>query len=576
MRTASTFRQMAAAGLIAGLLGSAAGVHLVRPARADALPAGQDAAAVSGLPAAIQAALGPAVPADGVARSDVEAMAQVYAARGWQPIWSGQDSADERGRLVDARLAAADADGLRPADYGVEQVRKLEGKGDGEAAARRELLRSAGLLRYARDLHSGRLHSTENGFDISLDTLPFDPGAMLAAAASVPDLGALLDALAPQSPAYARLKTLLASLTVHAPTHWTNVPDVGKLEPGAASPAIPALRRRLKEAGDFKGDLASPLYDAPLVEAVKRFQARHGLHDDGIIGTMTYAAFNDMPVDRRRQVEVNMERLRHLDPDESAEYFFVNVPDYRLQLLEPGDRPGETRVAYEQHVVVGTEKDQTPSFSAVMSYIELNPNWHVPKSIAVREMLPKIRMDPGYLERNSYLLLSGGEPVNPWLINWNGITAQNFPFRIRQTPGDQNALGQMKFMFPNRYNVYIHDTPSKALFNRSRRSFSHGCIRLMKPMELADLLLGRQGWDETRVRGVLDAGKTRVVTLKDAIPVHIAYMTAWVDDKGRAQFRDDIYHLDGGLADRLDAARPPLLELPAAAREAHTQAQSPT
>ncbi|SNB61688.1 Murein L,D-transpeptidase YcbB/YkuD [Arboricoccus pini] len=529
-----------------------------------------------GLAAGLQASLQPLVAVDAPAHNDMQSMAMVYAARDWQPIWTGSADALARGQLVVERLAAADREGLDPEDYGVSQIAALAAKADMASLVERETLISAALIRYARDVHTGRLRSTMNGFDIPLSTLPFEAGGFLTAASTVPDLASLLDALPPALPAYARLRTLLASLSAKSGEHWTPVPNVGKVAPGAVSAMIPALRQRLTQSGDFKGELAGSTYDPPLVEAMKHFQARHGLNNDGVIGAQTYAALGDGTGSRLREIKVNMERLRHFDPDPSGPYFVVNIPDYRLQLITPDEATGKPVVAYEQHVVVGTAKDQTPTFSADMSYIEFNPNWHVPKSIAIKEMLPKIRADPGYLERNSYLLLSGGQPVNPWLVDWSQVNAQNFPYRVRQTPGGQNALGQMKFMFPNSYNVYIHDTPSKALFARQRRSFSHGCIRLMKPMELADLLLQPQGWSDAMIHSVLDAGRTRVVTLKQAIPVHIIYLTAWVDENGKPQFREDLYDRDEVLATRLEARRGRLLELPGAPTEAHAQQQSPT
>jgi murein L,D-transpeptidase YcbB/YkuD len=321
-------------------------------------------------------------------------------------------------------------------------------------------------------------------------------------------------------------------------------------------PRVAQLRARLGASNDPEevrlaaaASGAPELYDEDLKAAVLRFQERHGLARDGRVGPKTLAALN-VPLERRiRQMVLNLERRRWMPDDRGQRYVFVNLADFELKVVD------EPKTVLDTRVVVGAPYHRTPVFSAEMTYVEINPYWNVPPSIARNELLPKIKADPGYLAANGFQLLSdwsdGAAALDPWSIDWSGVTPATFTYRLRQEPGDGNALGRIKFMFPNSFNVYLHDTPARALFDQAERSFSHGCIRVYQPEFFAAVVLARDGWSLDRIYQAIKSGERIIVTLKQPLPVHIAYLTAWVNKDGTVNFRNDVYGRDAILADAL-------------------------
>jgi L,D-transpeptidase YcbB len=305
------------------------------------------------------------------------------------------------------------------------------------------------------------------------------------------------------------------------------------------------MRKRLLASGEFK-EIENTvddfnLFDDALDIAVKKFQARHGLAIDGIVGPVTRAALNVSAELRRQQILLNLERWRWLPHKWDNNHVTVNTAAFSLSAHNGNEN-------LSMRVIVGKEYQETPVFSERMSYIEVNPYWNVPRSIAVKELLPKIKSNPAYLTRHNYQLLSRQGAVNPWHVDWQSMNSKNFPYRIRQSPGAKNALGHIKFMFPNQFNVYMHDTPDRHLFKRARRDFSHGCIRVEKPIELALLILQDDpSWTRERLEALISAGKRRVINVRSDWMVHILYWTAWVDDYGQLQFCPDLYGRDAVL-----------------------------
>jgi murein L,D-transpeptidase YcbB/YkuD len=332
---------------------------------------------------------------------------------------------------------------------------------------------------------------------------------------------------------------------------WTTIPDGPVLKPGMVDARVALLRERLARTGDLspkaRGD--GEVFNDELVVAVKRFQRRHGLDVDGVAGPATLSALN-VPVSRRiRQIVVNLERWRWL-PQALGEYHvIVNIADFHLDCVEKGD------TVHAGRVIVGRDYRRTPVFSDELSYIVFNPNWEVPNLIAVEDILPIVRKDPSYLERMGFDVLRGWgadeKRYDAASIDWKAVTKDNFPYRLRQKPGTTNALGRMKLMFPNRFSVYLHDTPARELFGKTERTFSSGCIRVERPIELATWLLsGDAAFDERGIRALLESGETRTVRLPRRVPIHLLYWTSWVDATGTVYFRRDIYGRDA----RLDAA----------------------
>ena len=301
-------------------------------------------------------------------------------------------------------------------------------------------------------------------------------------------------------------------------------------------------KRYLLLTGDLKINDNSDLFTDSLALAVKRFQQRMGLATTGKIDHATITEFNK-PIDFRiKQMMVNMERLRWIPLELENDYLLVNIPEFRLHIFENG------KLAWATNVVVGKNVHQTSIFRGNLSQIVLNPYWGVPMSIARNEILPKLKRNPAYLKNNNIEVFSGNTPINPYSINWQNY-GKNLPYTFRQKPGNNNALGKIKFLFPNNYHIYLHDTPSKSLFAESKRAFSLGCIRVENPKKLALYLLRTNtNWSAEKVDNILATNTETTIRISPTVPVYIAYFTAWVDSNGQLNFRNDLYNLDNKLA----------------------------
>ena len=328
---------------------------------------------------------------------------------------------------------------------------------------------------------------------------------------------------------------------------WSAVPAGLKIKPGQQNPAVPAIARRLAVTGDFTGTVndQDTTYGPELQEAVKRFQRRHGLEPDGTVGAAAVAQMN-VPVEERvRQLSLSLERWRWLPRDLGDRHILVNVPEYGLEVWE------DKKIALQMRVVVGKKDTPTPIFNDEMTHIVFSPYWNVPPDIVRNETLPSVMRDSAFLARsNMEVLDKGGNVVDPSTIDLENAAA----YRFRQRPGSSNSLGLVKFMFPNAYNVYLHDTPADSLFARATRSFSHGCVRVEQPEELARYVLGDQPeWTPERIGEAMRAGVEKHVKLAKAIPVYLGYWTARVSADGLVQFRDDLYGVDARQATMLTA-----------------------
>jgi L,D-transpeptidase YcbB len=457
-------------------------------------------------------------------------------------------------------LRRADEHGLDPEDYALSRLDLLGaqiGKAplDDAAVARLadfDLLMTAAFFRYASDLSTGRVHPDEIRNDWHTNPPELDPLTKLGEALKSDKLTELLEALPPPHAGYARLREALRELReVEEAGGWPVIPDGGKLGPGSRGTRVTLLRQRLSEPageGDSAGAQPGESFDQALVEAVRRFQERHGIEPDGKVGAITLAELNVSVEQRIRQVELNLERWRWIPRRLGDPHVFVNIPGFALELVRGGVSAWRTRI------VVGKAFTPTPVFSDQIVAVVVNPPWNVPESIALGEYLPELRKDPRAFERRGLRLLDGpGEgarDVDPATVDWRALDKGHFPYQLRQDPGPNNALGRLKFHLTNEFHIYLHDTPTPGLFGQSDRDLSHGCIRVEKPLELAEQLLGESSQD--LLRKDLDQTKERHLSVKPPVPIHILYLTAWVDAGGALRFSPDVYEFDGPQRTALD------------------------
>ena len=490
---------------------------------------------------------------------------QFYERRSYAPAWINGTKPLPRISELIAALQTATDEGLDPQLYNVallEHRRQEASKGlltkkgfEPQEAGALDVWLTYLYMKYASDLADGLSDLAHADPKWQIKPEKFDPAGRLESALRENKVGASLAELMPDNPQYQALRKMLLEFRAQAVKGgWPAVPAQARLKPGQRSPVAATIAHRLATSGDFTGTVPAAnnaVYTSDLQEALKRFQRRHGLADDGIITAAVTAEMN-VPVDQRiRQIELNLERWRWLPRDLGERHIIVNIPEYRLEVWDRGQVPVSMRV------VVGKQDTQTPIFSDEMTHVVFSPYWNVPPNIAQGETLPEIMKDPGFLARaNMEVLDRNGQPIDPSTID----VADPASYRFRQRPGAQNSLGLVKFMFPNQFNVYLHDTPTDSLFARASRSFSHGCVRLENPLALAEYVLrDQQGWTRDKIEEAMHAEEERTVKLKKAIPVYLGYWTARVSSDGVMQFWKDVYGIDSRLtallADRLSRLR---------------------
>jgi murein L,D-transpeptidase YcbB/YkuD len=496
------------------------------------------------------------------------AVTRFYQMRKYEPAWTRDGYPLPAADTLARAIKAAEAEGLQPRDYHQErietslaEIRQTLVRNERPDAARiidLEFLLSDAYLVYAAHLLNGRVNpETLHADEWTIYPSRFNLARHLSTALEGGEVEGSLKSLQPAQPGYGRLKTaLVVNRALAERGGWPVIPGDGRLEKGDKSDRVPVLRSRLKVTGDMpaQADATSDLFDEAVEEAVMRFQQRHGLYDDGIVGTRTLRALN-VPVEKRiRQIELNLERWRWLPQNLGNPYILVNIAGYGLEVVE-----NETPVL-TMKIVVGTAFQKTPVFSGKMTYIEMNPFWNVPHSIATEETLGKIQKNPDFFAKENMKVFTAGqngEEVSPAAIDWSQLSESNFPYRLRQEPGPRNPLGRIKFMFPNKHSVYLHDTSDPQLFKKERRGYSHGCIRIEKPMDMAEFVMrGSKDWSIEKIKAVLKTKETTVANLPKPIPVHILYFTAWGNGDGTVHFLEDIYRRD----ERLEKALQPKIK----------------
>ena len=479
-----------------------------------------------------------------------------YLRRGNKPAWIGNNLdfplADE---LIQS-IRESTREGLTPNIYHLKQLKFLLNAIRQKEAHRRpldpktlidfEILLTDAFLFLGSHLRGGRVNPETIHTKWIVENPEVDMAAVLQLAIKSKNIRAALQKFIPPQNGYAAMrKALLSYRKIHAKGGWPLIPPGISLRLGDREPRVMLLRQRLIRTGDFEAVANSAQYDfdEPLEKAVRRFQRRHGLKADGVVGRKTLAALNVPVKDRIRQIEINMERWRWIPPDLGRHFLLVNIADFKLTVFE------NSQPVMDMRVVVGRNARRTPVFSARLKYLVINPYWNIPSKIAVRDILPKVKTDVGYLRDRKIRVLQdwsqNAPQLDPYSINWFETGRRHFPYKLRQDPGPLNALGRIKFMFPNKFEVYLHDTPAKELFQKTSRDFSSGCIRLERPIDLAAYLLSAHDrWSADNISKTIKSGQRKIVKIEETVYVHLLYWTAWVDKEGRLHFRKDIYDRD--------------------------------
>ncbi|MGC3943513.1 MAG: L,D-transpeptidase family protein [Chryseolinea sp.] len=515
-------------------------------------------------------------------RQEVAAKAaSLYKAKGYQTIWFLDRGPSPLFFTAHEILKDAALHGLDPAAYidsNLEQrIDDLYKNGaDSSTLAQLDLDFTDRFLLFTTHVGEGRVVSVANGkgvwkrspLGIAKDV------EILSAVTTGDDLRTAIQRIQPQNEQYARLQQALAFYRSIERYDNEPVSIPSSLKPGDRSVVIPLLRKRLahlngklspaqepstdslkstvaQESTSNNPALDSLVYDSELAAAVQLFQRRHGLTPDGVIGDRTLRFMNQRIADRVGQIALNMDRLRWMPAINSDRYLLVNIPDYKLTVYEGANR------AFDMRVIVGSSSTPTPIFNDQLNHIVFSPTWTVPTSIIKNEIIPNLRKDSTYYSEKNFVIYKQDVQIDPALENWKDPNINPYQLRVVQNPGTDNSLGSVKFMMPNNMSVYLHDTPSRRLFAKDFRALSHGCIRLHEPAKLAEYLLrDQQGWDATRITKAMSGSSPATILLKKRYPVFLTYQTAWVDDDGLLQFREDIYGHDKVQVKQLQVSRP--------------------
>ena len=490
-----------------------------------------------------------------------------YQQRGFSPAWTGKEGILPQARSLVAEINRADQEGLRPDDYHranivslVKEIDRKQAVGetvDAQIWVDLDLLLTDAFMLYSSHLFAGRV----NPETIHSDWVVVNPTAdltdILGSALNSNQIARALRDLQPLHSGYFGLKQSLAQYrNIAKKDDRPSVLPGINLRKGDTGISVQRLHERLVILGDLEDTEKDPVdfFDEATELGVMGFQKRHGLKSDGMVGPRTLEMLNIPIQQRARQIELNMERWRWIPRDLGDRYILVNIAGFKLSVIENLHRMLEMRV------VVGRPYRRTPVFSAKMTYMVINPYWNIPASLVFKDLLPKIQKNDNYLAQKGIKVFKdwskGAPEIDPETVDWKKIERQNFPYKLRQDPGPRNALGRIKFIFPNKFAVYLHDTPQRSHFNETHRDFSSGCIRTEKPVDLARYLVrDDHQWSEEQLSATIEAGERTVIELQRPISVHLQYWTVWVDENGRLNFRNDIYDrdrlLDQALKERM-------------------------
>lgn len=490
-----------------------------------------------------------------------EELKRFYADVQCRRVWSDEKGVDSRALFVIHAIKQAAGDGLESYDpaYNLEAIILFMDRISSDPSfkknpavwAQLDILLTDAYLMLGKHLYNGIVPRTERSPLWKMASKkPLDMPLILRQALRNNTLLESLGQLAPSYPEYKALKTILVRyLEIQETGGWKTIESALTDPKESEHPLGEEIKERLRAEGDLSAEDNSI---EGYRDALKNFQKRHGIHPDGKVGNATLSKLNISVEEKILAIRLNLERWRWMPEKREDSYIAVNIPDFSLSVIENN----ATRM--KMRAILGKEERETPIFSAEMRYFVINPYWHIPSTILRKDILPKVREDIRYLKKERIRIFkqgdeSGKNEINPASINWKNVNAASFPYLLRQDPGTKNVLGRLKFIFPNPYDIYIHDTPSKYLFEKAERSFSSGCIRIEEPVKLANYLLKNSvnNGDDTNISNMIASGKNKTIPLSKPVKVYINYWTVFTDEEGRGNFRDDVYGHDGELADIL-------------------------
>lgn len=480
----------------------------------------------------------------GESRLEGRKLSAYYPADGVVPLWITPGGPGQAARQLRDALRLAQRDGLVPASYGLDDINRYWQARTPDESACLDLLLTDAYRRYSVDVHSGRADPRDADPTWTLRAEEFDPAVALQTANRDGTLADLLNTLPPPHNGYRRLRTALEEYRALARDGgWTPIPPGPALEPQTRHEQIALLRARLRAEGDHDVGGDDDLYDEELAQAVKRFQYRHGLTADAVVGERTRTMLNVTPQEKTAQIRRTLERWRWLPRTFGERYILVNTAGYELEVIE------HERRVLNMRAIVGTPDQATPSFTAVLQSLVINPYWNVPARIARDKLLAKQQANANYFRTRGFRLYRNGgnnaREIDPAGIDWRGVRPKDFTYRLRQDPGPRNSMGRLAFSLPNPFDVFLHGTPESGLFARDTRTFSEGCVRIEQPMALALYTLRQDpDWSEERIQHTIDRLRHTPLRLPEPLPVYVLYLPNWVDDAGRVHFRDDVYERD--------------------------------
>ncbi len=524
---------------------------IATPAYADAFSGNGDLQAILAMPE---------LSVDGYELSKDE-LNSFYVLRGYHPVWdfSGHANSEAFAAFLDSITHLIDYHGLERDDYPIDMMRQLAGASDSESKTKLELMVSDTLLHLAHDLHGDYIDLAKLYPGWNFQRADTDIAAGLSAAITAGNLNDYMESLTPKNLAYKQLAQALQNYRGFAAVgEWPKIDPGPALHPNDNNPRVGELRLRLAAEGYLPPMTLLPeqanQFDDDLRKAVLAYQVRNGLETDGNVGAKAFEALNVPLAARIDQIRANMERWRHMPDDFPPDhYVLVNIPDASVIIVEDG------KIIYHGHVIVGRVDRKTPFINSVIKSMIVNPSWHVPIKIARKDILPKLRKDPHYMEKLGIVIV--GESDDPYGadIDWRSMRERDFDFKLRQEPGDQNSLGRLKFDFANDFAVYMHGTPHQELFKKFERTLSSGCVRLEEPEQVAQVFLSHNkgDWDIAKIEDAINSGKTRWIGLTQPMPIFIVYWSVFTDDSGAVNFRKDVYDYDRILMQDLKGEEQP-------------------